>query len=79
LVLIGRQVNGDGKVIRLTRFSGEPVFVNPDLIEVVERSPDTVLTLTSGNHLTVKETPEEMIVLVRTFRESINRGKHGVE
>jgi flagellar protein FlbD len=48
------------EVIRLTRFCGDAVYVNSDLIEVVERNPDTVLTLVSGNRLTVQETPEQI-------------------
>ncbi len=58
-------------MIRLTRFCGELVFVNSDLIEVVERVPDTVLTLVSGNRLTVQETPEQIASLVRSFRQSL--------
>jgi flagellar protein FlbD len=45
--------------------------VNSDLIEIVERTPDTVLTLVSGNRLTVQETPERIAELVREFRQSI--------
>jgi flagellar protein FlbD len=58
-------------LIRLTRFCGDSVFVNCDLIEVVERNPDTVLTLVSGNRLTVQETPEQIADLVRHFRQSL--------
>ena len=58
-------------MIRVTRFCGESVFVNCDLIEVVERNPDTVLTLVSGNRLTVQETPEQIVDLVRVFRQSL--------
>lgn len=58
-------------MIRLTRFCGDPVFVNSDLIEIVERMPDTVLTLVSGNRLTVQETPEQIADLVRSFRQSV--------
>ena len=47
------------------------MFVNSDLIEVVERNPDTVLTLVSGNRLTVKESPEQIADLVRSFRQSL--------
>ncbi len=50
--------------------------MNSDLIEIVERMPDTVLTLVSGNRLTVQETPEQIADLVRDFRQSL-RGKHG--
>jgi uncharacterized protein YlzI (FlbEa/FlbD family) len=45
--------------------------VNSDLIEVVERNPDTVLTLVSGNRLMVQETPERIADLVRDFRHSL--------
>jgi flagellar protein FlbD len=58
-------------MIRLTRFCGDSIFVNSDLIEFVERNPDTVLTLTSGNRLTVQETPEQIAELVRDFRQSL--------
>jgi len=47
------------------------VFVNSDLIEAVERNPDTVITLVSGNRLTVQETPEEIAERVRSFRQSL--------
>jgi flagellar protein FlbD len=58
-------------LIRVTRFCGDPVFVNSDLIEIVERMPDTVLTLVSGNRLTVQETPEQVAELIRSFRPSV--------
>ena len=58
-------------MIRLTRFCGDLIFVNSDLIELVERVPDTVLTLVSGNRLIVQETPEQVAELVRTFRQSL--------
>lgn len=57
-------------MIQLTRLCGDPVFVNSDLIEIVERVPDTVLTLVSGNRLTVQETPEQIAALIRIFRQA---------
>ena len=45
--------------------------MNSDLIEMVERTPDTVLTLVSGNRLTVQETPEQITDLIRSFRRSV--------
>jgi flagellar protein FlbD len=65
---------GKQALIPLTRFCGEAVFVNSDLIEIVERNPDTVVTLVSGNRLTVQETPEQIRDLVRDFRESLLQG-----
>jgi uncharacterized protein YlzI (FlbEa/FlbD family) len=45
------------------------------LIEIVERMPDTVLTLVSGNRLTVQETPEQIADLIRSFRQSVVHAK----
>ena len=47
--------------------------MNSDLIELVEKSPDTVVVLVSGNRLTVQETPEQVAALVRDFRQSLRR------
>jgi flagellar protein FlbD len=47
------------------------VVVNSDQIETVEQNPDTVVTLISGNRLTVQETPERIAELVRVFRRSL--------
>ena len=35
-------------MIEVTKINGIKVLVNPDLIELVEETPDTVLTLTTG-------------------------------
>ncbi len=60
-------------MIRLTRLCGDAVYVNTDLIELVERNPDTVLTLVSGNRLTVQENPDQIADAVRDFRRSLLR------
>src|ERR1700746_1135009 len=40
-------------------------FLNPDLIQVVEAHPDTVITLTNGSRYVVSETPAEVVALVQ--------------
>lgn len=42
-------------MIYLTRLNGEILAVNIDLIELMEATPDTVVTLTTGRKLVVKE------------------------
>jgi flagellar protein FlbD len=42
-------------VIELTRFNGTKFYLNADLIEYIEATPDTVVTLSSGNRHLVKE------------------------
>ena len=48
-----------------------PLFVNSDLIETVEATPDTVVTLTTGKKLIVTETPAEILALVVEFRRQV--------
>lgn len=58
-------------MIRVTRLNAESIILNSDLIEFVESTPDTVLRLTSGQRLMVRETPEEIVSRVVLFRRSI--------
>ena len=48
-------------MIRVTRINHTPLLLNSDLIEHVETTPDTVISLTSGQKYVVTETPEELI------------------
>src|SRR5690242_10199624 len=44
------------------------IWVNADLIETVESTPDTVVKLTTDRRLIVTETPEEIVALVIEHR-----------
>jgi flagellar protein FlbD len=61
-------------MIQLTRLNNSRLAVNCDLIKYVEQSPDTVITLVSGDKLLVRETTEQVIERVRDFRRSILTG-----
>jgi flagellar protein FlbD len=58
-------------MIIVTRLHGTSVAVNCDLIERVEATPDTVLTLVDGSRYVVRESVAEIIDKVRTFRASV--------
>lgn len=58
-------------MILVTRLNGSPFAVNPDLLERVEPTPDTVLTLIDGTKYIVTESVTEIISLVREFRASV--------
>ncbi len=47
------------------------IWVNGDLVETVEATPDTVVTLSTGKKLIVAETPEEITALVVEFRRRV--------
>jgi len=60
-------------MIKITRLNHTPLIVNSDLIEHIEVTPDTVITLTSGQKYMVLETTEEIIERVIAFRQSLLR------
>jgi|SRR5580692_44645 flagellar protein FlbD len=56
-------------MILLTRFhSGERFAVNPDLIERVEETPDTVITLTNGAKHVVQESIDEITESIQIYK-----------
>jgi flagellar protein FlbD len=58
-------------MIHLTRLNHIPLVVNSDLIEQIETTPDTVITLTTGQKFMVREDVEEVIQRVVQFRRSL--------
>ena len=58
-------------MIRLTRLNRAPMVLNSDLIEHIDVTPDTVITLTTGQILRVRETAEEVIGRIVEFRRRI--------
>jgi len=53
-------------MISLARFhSGERIAINPDLIERIEETPDTVITLTNGTRFLVEQSIDEITELIR--------------
>ncbi len=58
-------------MIRLTRLNHVPVVLNSDLIEHVEETPDTVITLTTGQIVRVRESAEEVVNRIVEFRRRI--------
>jgi len=55
-------------MIYVTRLNGKVFALNPDLIEMMEETPDTVITLTGGNKYVVSEPIEVLIERVAEFR-----------
>ncbi len=55
-------------MIKVTRINNSEIIINSDLIEFVESSPDTIISLTDGKKIIVKETPDDIIQKVAKFR-----------
>jgi flagellar protein FlbD len=55
-------------LIHVTRLNHAPLVLNSDLIEHIETTPDTVVSLTNGQKYVVKESAEEIVEKVVEFR-----------
>ncbi len=58
-------------MINVTKLNDSRVVVNSDLIEFVESTPDTIITLTTGQKFMVKESVEEVVEMVTEYKRSI--------
>lgn len=58
-------------MIDVTRMNGTKLTINSDLIETVEETPDTVITLTTGKKIITKESRQEIKNLVKLFKKEI--------
>ena len=58
-------------MIRVTRINRVPLVLNSDLVEHIETTPDTVVSLTNGQKFMVLESADEIIRRVIDFRRQI--------
>jgi len=62
---------GPSVMIRLTRLNHGPFLLNPDLIEHMEATPDTVITLTNGHQFMVLESAGEVVERIVEYRRAV--------
>lgn len=58
-------------MIDVTRLNGKSFVLNAELIEVMEETPDTVITLTTGHKYVVKESVDEVLNRIMTYKRNI--------
>ena len=58
-------------MVEVTKINGVKVLVNPDLIVLVEETPDTVISFTTGRKIIVTESRQEIKSLVKSYRKDI--------
>ena len=59
-------------MIDVTKMNGGSITVNADLTATVEETPDTIITLTTGKKIIVKESRQEVKNLVKSYRSECN-------
>jgi len=58
-------------MIYLKRMNNKEFVLNVDLIELIEETPDTVITLTNGHKMIVKESSDEIIKKTIEYKRRI--------
>lgn len=58
-------------MIDLTRLNGTRLVVNCDLIKSAEASPDTIMTLVTGEKLIVAESLDELLARIAAYRSAV--------
>ena len=62
---------GEAKMIDVTKVNGKKFTLNSRLIETIEETPDTVITLTTGKKIIVKESRQEVKHLVKLYENDL--------
>lgn len=55
-------------MIGVNRLGGHQFVINAELIETVEETPDTVITLTTGKRFVVRDSADEVVEKVIAYR-----------
>ena len=63
-------------MINVTRMNGTELTINAELIETIEEVPDTVIALTTGKKIIVKESRQKVVNLVKLYKNEIYCGNN---
>ena len=58
-------------MISVTRLDGNIYWINPHMIESMEKTPDLTITFLSGKKVMVKDSPEELIQRIVDYRRRL--------
>lgn len=56
-------------MIIVTKINDSEIVINPELIEIMQETPDTTITLTTGRKLIVKESVDEIIDKIKKYKK----------
>jgi len=62
-------------MITVTKINDRDIIVNCDLIELIESTPDTTLTTTTGKKILVRDTVDEVVDKIVAYKGRINKVK----
>ena len=56
-------------MVEVTKMNGQKILINPNFIEVIEETPDTVISFSTGRKIIVKESRQDLKNLVKSYRK----------
>ena len=59
-------------MVTVTRLNGQPITINALMIESIEQTPDTLIVMTTGKRITVREKAKDVVELVKEYMKSVN-------
>jgi flagellar protein FlbD len=59
-------------MIKVTRLNNSELVINTDMIEFIEAIPDTIISLTNGKKIMVKESIDEIVSRVEDYKKKIH-------
>ena len=59
------------KLIKVTRLNNQEFYLNSDLIEFIEETPDTVISLTTGKKIVIVESIDQVINEILEYRRAV--------
>jgi len=58
-------------MIEVTKLGGDEIIINAELIESIQATPDTVITLTTDKKILVKDSVDEIVDKVISYKKNI--------
>jgi len=62
-------------MIKVTRLNGKCFYINAELIEMVEATPDTVITLVTKEKFIVKDAVEDIVCKIIDYKQRVHHSK----
>lgn len=60
-------------MVKITKLNGKEIYVNSDLIEFIETTPDTIITLITGKKVLVKDNVQDLLERIVDFKQKVYR------
>jgi len=58
-------------MIKVMLLDGKDIYVNAELIETIQETPDTIITLTNGKKMIVLDDPQELLQKIVAYKRTI--------